>query len=234
MISLATFSFTLALQLLVVVSSDWNATEGNLYRYERTPTTAWEAVGSPIPVTLGKKGMAWGLGLHDMSNQTGLVKKEGDRKCPAGLFAIGPAFGDAQHQSYAVKIPFLLVTDDLECVDDGNSRYYNQFVYANSIQNRDWNSSEKMKEIGPMYALGLVIQHNLDPIQVGMGSAIFMHIWENEGVTTTGCTAMAEGNLNEIVSWLNIENQPCIVQLPLDEYLSKKAQWGLPELPETP
>ncbi len=226
-------SLPLVLQLLVVVSSDWDAMEGTLYRYERSPSSAlqWELSVPPIAVTLGKEGMAWGRGLLDLSDEVGLVKKEGDGRAPAGLFALGTAFGDASHRRYAQRMPYLPITADLEYVDDPNSVYYNQFVTARSAKRRDWTSSEKMEEIGSIYALGLVVRHNLDPIEVGMGSAIFMHIWRGKGRPTAGCTAMDERDLNEIVSWLDIESRPCLVQLPLDEYRSKQFAWGLPELP---
>lgn len=222
------FCFSLVLQLLVVVSPDWNAIEGTLYRYQRAHSALqWELAGAPIPVTLGKHGMAWGRGLHDLGDH----KREGDGRSPAGLFSVGTAFGDVLHQSFARNIPFLLVTDDLECVDDPRSLYYNQFVTADSVERRDWTTSEKMKEIGSLYALGLVIEHNLNPIEAGMGSAIFMHIWESPGTGTAGCTTMAENDLNEVVAWLDAEQHPCLVQLPFEEYRNKKSQWGLPELP---
>jgi D-alanyl-D-alanine dipeptidase len=230
MISL--FNFPLVLQLLVVIAHDWSSVEGTLYRYQRSSSTLqWELSGPPIEVTLGKQGMAWGKGLCDFSDQNRLGKKEGDGKSPAGIFYLGPVFGNASHQPYAKNMPFLLITDDLEYVDDSHSLYYNQFVTAHSTKNRDWKSSEKMKEIGSLYALGFVVQHNLNPIEAGMGSAIFMHIWRSRGMGTAGCTAMAENDLNEIVLWLNAEQHPCLVQLPLEEYLNKKSQWGLPELP---
>jgi L,D-peptidoglycan transpeptidase YkuD (ErfK/YbiS/YcfS/YnhG family) len=224
--------FPLVLQLLVVVSSDWNAVDGTLYCYERsTSSLEWTLSSPPIPVTLGKQGMAWGRGMHDLDDTQTFPKKEGDRRSPAGIFSLGSIFGDALHQQYSKNMPFLLITDDLECVDDSNSVYYNQLVRANSIEKKDWKSSEKMASIGFLYALGLVIEHNVNPVEAGMGSAIFMHIWRGQGLGTLGCTAMEEKNLNEIVSWLDREKNPCLVQLPIEEYNNKKSKWGLPELP---
>ena len=197
----------------------------NSFRYQRDSSSHhWEAVGSPIPVALGRNGMAWGI------DQSGPMKKEGDGRSPAGFFFLGPAFGDAEHLPYAKKIPFLLITEDLECVDDPDSVYYNQFVYANTIEKLDWKSSEKMKEIGPLYALGLVVQYNRDPVIPGRGSAIFMHIWRNKGSGSGGCTTMQENDLQDVISWLDSEQHPCLVQMPLQEYENLKLQWGLPEV----
>jgi len=221
----------LGLQLLIVISPSWDTIEGTLYRYERSSAQeSWESVGSPIAIVLGKTGMAWGRGLHTLSDVHGKVKKEGDGKSPAGVFTLGSAFGDEPHRIFAQKIPFLPITEDLECVDDPDSLYYNQFVTAASPRERDWKSSEKMQEIGPLYAIGLVIDHNTAPIERGMGSAVFMHIWRNAASGTGGCTAMAEEDLNELISWLDAEKHPLLVQLPLIEYDQKKDLWKLPEL----
>ena len=223
-------SVPLILQLLVVVAPHWDAVEGMLYCYERpSPLLAWKLCGAPIAVALGRSGLAWGRGIHDIEEKA--HKKEGDGRSPAGLFSLGPVFGDAEHQSYARNMPFLLITEELECVDDPDSLYYNQFVNAQFVEKRDWKSSEKMKEIGAPYAIGVVVQHNLSPIKAKSGSAIFMHIWEDKGRGTAGCTAMKEEDLNSLVSWLDVKKHPCLLQLPLTEYANKKNLWGLPELP---
>lgn len=48
-------------QVLWVTSNDWNATAGQLLRLEKQQNR-WQVVGEGIPVRLGRKGMAWGLG----------------------------------------------------------------------------------------------------------------------------------------------------------------------------
>lgn len=174
--------------------------------------------------------MAWGRGVYDLSIEFGEHKKEGDGKAPAGLFYLGATFGDKAHQINTKIMPFLLVTDNLECVDDPNSIYYNQIVTANSSINCDWGSSEKMKEFGPLYATGVVIEHNTYPVEPGQGSAIFLHVWPKKGAGTAGCTTVREEDLNEIASWLDKKQYPCIVQLSMDEYVNKQMQWDLPKL----
>ena len=218
------------LQLVVVVAPDWSAVDGTLYRFERTQSTHWNLIAPSIPVTLGKNGMAWGRGVFDLSHEIEVHKKEGDDKSPAGLFLLGPAFGDQEHQPYATNVPFELITEDLECVDDPHSAYYNQLVNRSAFINPDWTSSEKMYEIGALYALGIFIQHNLAPVKAGRGSAIFMHVWRGKGNGTAGCTAMDLYHLKGIVSWLDIKQKPGLVQLPLHEYMKKKSEWGLPDL----
>ena len=223
------FCLSQVLQLIVVVSPDWESVDGTLCCFERKASSGWEVVGQPVEVSLGKEGMAWGRGLLDLPRQ-GVEKMEGDNKSPAGLFSLGPIFGDRVHQEYARCMPFMLITDDLECVDDPSSGYYNQLVYANAIEERDWTSSEKMKEIGFLYDIGVVIQQNHNPVKAGMGSAVFMHIWRGIGMGTAGCTAMNEENLSEIVAWLNCAKHPCLLQLPAVEYARLQLELGLPEV----
>ncbi|MBX3719280.1 MAG: L,D-transpeptidase family protein [Parachlamydiales bacterium] len=219
------------LQLLVVVSPNWNSPQGSLYLFERdSEQLDWQLARDPIPVALGKNGMAWGKGLHPLPQGIKTLKREGDGKTPAGFYSIGPAFGDKEHQPHAKKIPYVLITEDLECVDDPHSRYYNQFVHSGSIIGPDWKSSEKMAEIGQLYALGFVVEHNYDPIVPGDGSAIFFHIWRTPQQGSAGCTTMAEIDLKQVVEWLDGNSLPRVVQLPLSEYEQRIEEWGLPNL----
>ena len=82
-----------ARQLVVVTTADWNVDHGTLRRFERDGGT-WHAVGEPQPVLIGRSGSAWGIGLHPPPSD-GPVKREGDGRSPAGVFAIGEAFGYA-------------------------------------------------------------------------------------------------------------------------------------------
>src|ERR1051325_9862866 len=49
-----------SLQLLVVVTDDWNAVPGVMRRYERDGVRgSWRAVGSEVPVVVGASGLGW-------------------------------------------------------------------------------------------------------------------------------------------------------------------------------
>lgn len=218
-------------QLIVGVSENWDASCGQMHCFERKEMhSVWEAVDSPVEVTFGKKGMAWGRGVIDLREENGLHKKEGDGRSPAGIFSLGAAFGDLLHLECAQKMPFLLITEDLECVDDPASIYYNRFVNSCSIEEKDWKSSEKMQKVGPLYALGVVVQHNVDPILSGEGSAIFIHIWRSPAEGTEGCMAMAETDLKKLVAWIDPLKHPLFVQLPKQEYAQRQTMWKLPEI----
>lgn len=210
-------------QLLIVTTSKWNSVQGRLSLYEREGSSwiKWES----FPVVLGKRGMAWGIGLHPP--QQGIQKREGDGKSPAGIFALGPAFGHAKAIP-SIRMDHLLLTAGIEAVDDPESIHYNQIVDRDQVAHPDWKSSEKMAEIS-VYDLGVVVHHNYPEPQLGAGSAIFLHIWTDAQTGTAGCTAMEREHLALLLAWLDKEKNPLLVQLPFDEYERLKEAWGLPE-----
>jgi D-alanyl-D-alanine dipeptidase len=58
-----------------------------------------------------------------------------------------------------------------------------------------------------------------------------MHIWKNSSTPTTGCTAMAEPDLVQLLRWLDPAAQPVLVQMPRQDYQSFQSQLHLPGLP---
>jgi D-alanyl-D-alanine dipeptidase len=194
-------------QIILVTTPDWESCQGTLYQFERH-SEKWVLKKPSFAVVVGENGMAWGLGLH--TNKSGPIKKEGDGKSPAGIFTLGSAFG---FHSPETKMEYLCLHSGIEAVDDPSSRYYNQIVNREETQDIDWTSSEKMGEIA-VYELGLVVNHNSKIPQPGAGSAIFMHLWEDESTGTAGCTAMSHQNLSELLSWLDPKKNPLLIQIP--------------------
>ncbi|HWQ35940.1 MAG TPA: L,D-transpeptidase family protein [Blastocatellia bacterium] len=217
-------------QLVVVVTPDWNAVDGRLWRFERHSTKdAWQQIESGIPVVVGKNGLAWGSGLHAPQSGSGLVKKEGDGKSPAGIFRLSSAFGYASAaEAGAIKLPYTHLTGTIECVDDVKSAHYNT-ILDRSRASVDWNSSEKMREQKDYYRWGVVVDHNAAPVRKGGGSCIFLHIWNRAGSGTAGCTAMKAAPMEELLRWLDPAARPLLVQLPEAEYERLKVKWQLPE-----
>lgn len=206
-------------QLIIVTTADWNATTGTLQRYDKH-LLRWRAVGQPIDVVIGRTGLAWGRGLHGPQN--GPQKREGDGKSPAGVFALGTAFGFASTSDS--KLPYLPLRETSECVDDTASTFYNQIVERTPAA--DWKSSENMRAV-PQYKWGVVVSHNAPPV-AGGGSCIFLHIWSGPQSTTSGCTAMGEEDLVTLMRWIDPTHSPRIVQLPRDEYTRLRKEWSLP------
>ena len=219
-------------QMILVVTDSLSSTKGYLYRFERENSNSnWNSVTIKIPVVLGKNGLAWGRGLHSLDSSNVPLKKEGDGKSPAGVFTLSAVFGHAlKTDMNNLKMPYMHITDMLECIDDTSSQYYNKIVLRNDVEKIDWNSSEKMQQYGIWYALGIVVDHNKNPEVKGAGSCIFLHNWSDSNETSAGCTEMAPANLKEIVYWLDSSKNPVLVQLTKKLYAEYKKQWKLPEI----
>lgn len=221
---------TSANQLLLVITKDWETVPGTLHRYERNEKGKWQEMEEPIAIVVGRNGLGWGSGLHSTNKLVGPVKQEGDGKSPAGIFNFGSAFGLAEADKATwIKLPYQNLSAFIECVDDVKSKCYNTIVDRSKIEKPDWNSSEKMKEIGEQYRWGIVINHNVVPRVNGSGSCIFMHIWKTSQTGTSGCTAMETYDLQTVLRWLDPAKNPTIVQLPEAEYKKLKKGWELPD-----
>ncbi len=194
-------------QAIVVTSADWSAPEGTLQRYERIGKQ-WHRTGAPISIKLGRNGMGWGIGLHKNPNDGNPVKREGDGKSPAGIFALKQAFG---YYPFKATYPYKVYRETDHCVDDVNSQFYNKIVDSTAIT-VDYNSHENMKFPKDYYKYGIVVDHNPKGIR-GSGSCIFLHIKE---IPTAGCTVMTEAQMTEIIRWLDPSKHPILVQAPRD------------------
>jgi L,D-peptidoglycan transpeptidase YkuD (ErfK/YbiS/YcfS/YnhG family) len=220
-------------QMLLVLTPSQSSFQGKLCRFERNSSTdRWDKIGENIPIVLGKNGLGWGIGLHNSRNDKFWPKREGDRRSPAGVFALSTAFGFAPAQEMKnLNFPYRQVTDMLECIDDSNSVYYNQIVITENVDSVDWQSSEKMFRVKTGYALGVMVDQNSDPAVRGRGSCIFLHIWDGPMSPTHGCTAMSAVHMKLIVFWLEEDKNPVLVQLTTDLYYQLKISWDLPEVP---
>lgn len=212
-------------QLVVVTTPDWAATTGSMRRFERaSPTTEWHAVGIPVPVVVGRTGIAWGVGFDGASSE-GPHKHEGDGKAPAGVFPLDTVFGFALRE--AVRLPYAQLLPTTDCVDDTTSSHYNTVVDRASVPRVDWNSAEHMRQV-PQYKIGVIVGYNAMPPVKGRGSCIFLHIWAGPESHTAGCTALDESELRRVIMWLDPEKRPAFVQLTVSDYSNLRARWTLP------
>ncbi len=208
---------TSANQLVLVTSESWEAPTGTLRRFEREEGGSWHPVGPSLPVALGRSGLAWGRGLHPTETPDGdPVKREGDGKAPAGVFALGTAFGYAALPPDRLKLPYRQATGRDFFVDDPKAPAYNTWVRLEEGERAGgrWASAERMRRDDPLYEFGIVVRHNMSPPLPGAGSAIFLHVWQGPDQPTAGCTAMAREDLLGLMRWIDPEKRPVLIQLP--------------------
>lgn len=219
-------------QLVVVTSEGWESSEGELQAWART-AEGWRRHGEPFMVALGRSGSAWGIGLHPQGNE-GPQKREGDGRSPAGIFALGTAFGYARQADTRLHWQPMRATS--YCMDVADSPYYNRIVDAEQVgADAVEGSTEPMRldlhgDGDVRYQQGFVIEHNPRNL-AGQGSCIFAHLWRTPGEATAGCTAMPAARMQALLGWLQAAAQPRFVLLPRAQYQQVQAAWQLPALP---
>ncbi|MCC4620628.1 hypothetical protein LL965_11245 [Xanthomonas cassavae CFBP 4642] len=203
--------------LIVVTTPDWNSTQARLQTFIRVDGR-WRPAAAGFAVALGRHGSAWG-----------------DGRSPAGVFAIGPAFGYATRIDSAM--PYQAMTATHYCMDVPASPLYNRIVDAAQVgQAAVAGSTEPMRldlrtQGDGRYREGFVIAHNPEGV-AGRGSCIFAHLWRSPGQVTAGCTAMDPADMQRLLAWLKPADHPLFVLLPRAEYARLQSQWQLPALDE--
>lgn len=216
-------------QLLVATVGGWDEVKAQLRRFERTPE-GWKQVGEPWPAVVGVSGAAWGRGLHGEgapAGQDGPIKKEGDGRSPAGVFALGASYGYDTAPPPGARLPYTRVDQDWLCIDDRTSAHYNEVLDTSDLK-ADWTSFEAMRRKDELYRRVIVVDHNPDPAP-GAGSCIFLHLWHGpDGGGTAGCTAMAPAPMESLLAWLDPAAKPVFVLLPADRAAALREPWSLP------
>ncbi|MBU6303162.1 MAG: L,D-transpeptidase family protein [Verrucomicrobia bacterium] len=206
------------LQAVVVTAADRDDSAAGLQRWERSdPAALWKPAGRAWPVRLGRNGLAWGWGLHEVPADAA-TKREGDGKSPSGIFPLGPAFGSAPEGPPGLRFPWKQTTERDFFVDDPGSALYNQWVRLGPGVTGSWKSAERMRRDDLLYEFGMVVRHNAVAVRPGAGSAIFLHVWKSPESGTSGCTAMERADLVDLLLWLDPARDPLLVQAPMDDW----------------
>lgn len=187
-------------QLVMVVSNELNGTNAILQRYEKEHQ--WVKVGAKTPVVLGRNGLGYVAFKEPL-------KHEGDGRSPAGLFPITSTFGYDQNATF--KLPYWHADENLYCVDDVNDSRYNKILRIYDKSSLP-SSYEVMHRADGVYRYGAVIGYNDSGVR-GRGSCIFIHLNHSDKRPTSGCTAMDEAPLIELLKWLEAVKKPQILQI---------------------
>lgn len=206
--------------VLVVVESRGDST-GWLYRYAPNGG-AWTTAADPLPVSVGAGGVG--------------KEREGDKRAPTGAYPLTSVFGYGNIGPADLKMPYLPLRPETECVDDADSRFYNRVVNPSEVGGKPWTSSEMMRRDvhnqDDLYKVGVLVGYNPSGAREqsgkGAGSCIFLHIWRGPGRPTVGCTAMAEEGMMALVQWLDPRARPVLVQGTRDELMALSKNGTLP------
>jgi len=172
-----------ARRLALVTANSMETKFARLALYERkSHGDSWRPLGKPEAVMLGKHGLAWGRDFQQLARPGEPIKREGDKRTPAGIFRIGAPFGFARSKRTGyVRVK----TGETFCVDDVRSPAYNTIttlVRAGRV------TGERMWTY-PEYRHGLFIDYP-SKYPGKAGSCIFIHVWSAPGEGTAGCISM--------------------------------------------
>lgn len=172
--------------------------------------------------------MGWGRGLHTPVGK-GPVKREGDRRSPAGVYALDIAFGAASSLPEGARsFPYLQTRSTTYCVEDSRSEHYNELVDSTRVTPSAWEQWSAMARADGLFNWGVVVKQNSPETQKGAGSCVFLHIWRGPNRPTSGCTAMATEQIVTTLRWLDPTRKPLLVQLPDPVLRDVRRAWDLP------
>ena len=224
-------------QLVVGLANDWSSTRATLTRFERKSGGSWSRVGPAIAARLGPTGLAWGRGLVDVTQLaataagTAPEKVEGDKRAPAGAFALDTVYAYDAAWAKRTAMPFINVGPRDLFVEDPTSALYNTHVRLDHLPGTAWEKEQQMEQGDEAHRLKVFVGHNTNPPVPGRGSAIYLHVWRRDGASpTAGCTAMSFDSLRAIVGWLQPTANPVFVLLPKGAYTSIASAWDLPPI----
>lgn len=217
-------------QAIIGIADNWDSSHVTLSLVEKNAQGQWVRVMGPWRGRLGRNGLVWGLGLHS-NPWRGTVKREGDGRSPAGIFAIGGLWvTNRRAVQHHPGIPYVKVgPEDLWVSDPAYPHLYNRHVRLDHPARTTWELREQMRQTDYPHSIKLLICHNTDEPKVGAGSSIFFHIWRRDGAAATaGCTSMEEQNLRAMIARLNPARTPVYILLPREEYARRRSSWRLP------
>lgn len=217
-------------QVIVAQASGWNSNTATLQAYQRASANSpWQPIlAQPVPILLGRSGLAWGRGVFTPPNNGIPPKVEKDWRAPAGVFQLGSLFGYAARPPAGTRWPYIQVGPWDAYVDDPKNPYYNQHVRVDPRQVPPWFEKQRMRLGDAAYKWMLEIRHNQNPVAPGYGSAIFFHVRRGPTKPSAGCSTMAVENLEKIIRWLDPKASPHYVLLPKADYQALRGPWRLP------
>lgn len=214
-------------QLVLVTVPTTDSNQGTLTKYEKI-NGQWQQIGPSHDITIGANGVAWSD--SPLAPPDALIKVEGDKRSPAGIFDLKQTFGRATtEKAKYVQMPYEQIGPNAQCIEDKSSAFYNQIVFDNTQVNPDWDQDDRMLRDDNLYDWGVFVEHNASQTP-GKGSCIFIHIWRGEDKPTAGCTAMSKKHLAQLVYWLDPMKAPQLALMTDGDYKRISEMEDLPKI----
>lgn len=185
-----------ATRLVIITVPNMASVKASMQTFARkSPAASWERRSEPEPAVVGAAGIGWGQTFASFAKKDEPIKREGDKRTPAGVFRLGPTFGFTAEK---ITGHVQLQPGKSFCVDDPGSSRYGQIVARSAA--RDAKSGEDMATF-PLYKRGIVVNY---PALRGAkaGSCIFVHVWSGESVGTASCVALPEARVADLQTWI--------------------------------
>lgn len=186
-------------QLILVVAQD-DGIQTITVCYERLESGEWEPVDSLTR-------------MHGFTGSNGIAhnRRRNTNTSPAGLWALGTAFGNAEKPN-GIQMPWRDITPNSDWVCDANSIYFNTWQERDDPlleSGWDYGDVEHLEDYVTQYAYAVVIEYNTPPYTIpDRGCAIFLHCSRG---ATGGCIGLNETDMLDILLWLDPKNNPHIL-----------------------
>jgi L,D-peptidoglycan transpeptidase YkuD (ErfK/YbiS/YcfS/YnhG family) len=180
-----------AQQVVAVVASSSGSTTATISAYQHD-AGGWRQAFGPWSGYIGRDGAA-PIG----------AKREGDGRTPSGVFGFDFMFG--VNADPGVRYQYRRITGpNIVWDDDSSSPLYNEWVDDTTTSG---GADPEPMDTTPSYLYGVVLSYN-DARTPGLGSGIFLHV--NHGSPTSGCISLPEGELLDVLRWLDPAESPRI------------------------
>ena len=132
-------------------------------------------------------------------NGSSVIKKEGDKKTPKGIFKIENLyFRKDRVEKPLTNIKCIEIKNNMGWCDDiYHPKKYNKLIKT-SIQIKH----EKLKRKDHKYDLFIPIKYNFNNPAIGLGSCIFIHLTNNYK-PTSGCIALKKKDFLTLLKIIN-------------------------------
>jgi L,D-peptidoglycan transpeptidase YkuD (ErfK/YbiS/YcfS/YnhG family) len=179
----------------ITVEADSRGSTTAAVRLWRREGRCWRAVAGPWRAHVGRNGIS---ARH----------REGDGTTPAGTFALERTiYGVASDPGVAYRYHRLVCGDWWD--EDPRSPTYNRFRHVACRARPPFGAgSDPLWRQTNAYRHFAVISYNVQPVEPGRGSGIFIHA--DIGIPTSGCVSLPRAQLVALLRWLDPQLHPVV------------------------